>query len=310
MATVIASQAMISGMFSIVYQGITTHVMPLFKVDYTSVDLRSQIYIGFVNWFLLISVLFIMHEFRESSRLAAAYGLAVTGTMTLTGIMMTWIFWLRKKRLFAAASAFVAFVDIVFLMANIYKIPHGGYWSIIIAAIPLLVIVLYTRGQKRLYGTMKPLDKKEFVTRFEWAYKNMSRIKGTALFFARGIERVPPYIVNTMFLNNILYEDNIIVSIIRRDDPFGVTGYFKDLHVDGLRLFEIQVGYMEMFDVEEILRDAGVEEKVIFYGLEDIETRSIVWKIFSLIKKLNPTFVQFYRLPSHKLHGVITRVEM
>jgi KUP system potassium uptake protein len=67
---------------------------------------------------------------------------------------------------------------------------------------------------------------------------------------------------------------------------------------------------MEMFDVEEILRDAGIEEKVIFYGLEDIGTRSIVWKIFSLIKKLNPTFVQFYRLPSHKLHGVVTRVEM
>jgi KUP system potassium uptake protein len=157
---------------------------------------------------------------------------------------------------------------------------------------------------------MKPLDRKEFLTRFDWAYKNMSRIKGTALFFARGIEKVPPYIVNTMFLNNILYEDNVIVSIIRRDDPFGVIGYFKDLHVDGLRIFEIQVGYMEMFDVEEILRDAGIEEKVIFYGLEDIDTRSIVWKIFSLIKKLNPTFVQFYRLPSHKLHGVVTRVEM
>ncbi len=310
MATVIASQAMISGMFSIVYQGITTHVMPLFKVDYTSEDLRSQIYIGFVNWFLLIAVLFIMYEFKESSRLAAAYGLAVTGTMTLTGIMMTWIFSLKKNKLYAAASAFVAVVDVVFLVSNIYKIPHGGYWSIIIAAIPLCVIILYTRGQKRLYSTMKPLDKKEFLTRFEWAYKNMSRITGTALFFARGIEKVPPYIVNTMFLNNILYEDNIIVSIIRRDDPFGVTGYFKDLHVDGLRIFEIQVGYMEMFDVEEILRDAGIEEKVIFYGLEDIDTRSIVWKIFSLIKKLNPTFVQFYRLPSHKLHGVVTRVEM
>ncbi|MGQ9500294.1 MAG: KUP/HAK/KT family potassium transporter, partial [Dissulfurimicrobium sp.] len=92
MATIIASQAMISGMFSIVYQGITTHAMPLLKVDYTSTRLRSQIYIGSVNWFLLVSVLFIMYEFKESSQLAAAYGLAVTGTMTLTGLMMTWIF--------------------------------------------------------------------------------------------------------------------------------------------------------------------------------------------------------------------------
>ena len=67
---------------------------------------------------------------------------------------------------------------------------------------------------------------------------------------------------------------------------------------------------MEMFDVEELLYDAGIGEKVIFYGLEDIETSSIAWKIFSMMKKLNPTFVQFYRLPSHKLHGVVTRVEM
>jgi len=91
-ATVIASQAMISGMFSIVYQGIQTRVMPMFKVNYTSPELRAQIYIGLVNWFLLASVLFIMYEFKESHRLAAAYGLAVTGTMTLTGIMMTGIF--------------------------------------------------------------------------------------------------------------------------------------------------------------------------------------------------------------------------
>src|SRR4030043_1386625 len=87
-ATVIASQAMISGTFSMVYQGITTRLMPMFKVDYTSVERKSQIYIGSVNWFLLAAVIFIMMEFKESSRLAAAYGLAVTGTMVLTGIFM------------------------------------------------------------------------------------------------------------------------------------------------------------------------------------------------------------------------------
>ncbi|HMK56464.1 MAG TPA: KUP/HAK/KT family potassium transporter [Dissulfurispiraceae bacterium] len=309
-ATVIASQAMISGMFSIVYQGMTTHVMPLFKVDYTSEDMRSQIYIGFVNWFLLIAVLYIMHTFRESSRLAAAYGLAVTGTMTLTGIMMTWIFALKKKQLLAMVSALVTFVDVAYLLANIYKIPHGGYWSLIIASIPLCVILLYTRGQKKLYRTMQPMDKGEFLQRFDQAYKSMTRIKGTALFFARGIQRVPPYIVNTMFLNNILYEDNIIVSIAVRDDPFGTIGLFKDSPAPGLRLFEIQVGYLEVFDVEEILREAGIDEKAIFYGIEDIGTTSIIWKTFSIIKKLTPHFVQFYRLPPQKLHGVVTRVEM
>lgn len=97
LATVIASQAMISGMFSIVYQGIATRVMPLLRIQYTSAKRQSQIYLGFVNWSLLIAVLYVMYSFRESSKLAAAYGFAVTGTMTLTGVLMTWIFYHRGK---------------------------------------------------------------------------------------------------------------------------------------------------------------------------------------------------------------------
>ncbi|MCL4456600.1 MAG: KUP/HAK/KT family potassium transporter [Nitrospirae bacterium] len=309
-ATVIASQAMISGTFSIVYQAITTHIMPLFKVDYTSTELRSQIYIGFINWFLLVAVLFIMFEFGESSKLAAAYGLAVTGTMTLTGIMMIWIFSLQRKYYLTAISVFITLIDIAYLGANFTKIPHGGYWSIIIALIPFSIIMIYTRGQVRLYRSMKPMPKVEFLKRYDILHKTTAKIGGTALFFARDVERIPPYIVRTMFTNNILYEDNIIVSIIRRDDPFGVTGYFKGELADGLRHFEIQLGYMEVIDVEEILREAGIKEKSIFYGLEDIATRNIVWKIFSIFKRLTPAYVQFYKLPSHKLHGVITRVEM
>lgn len=309
-ATVIASQAMISGMFSIFYQGITTHVMPLFKVDYTYTELRSQIYIGFVNWFLLISVLFIMFQFRESSRLAAAYGLAVTGTMTLTGIMMTWIFYLRRNMVRAGVSLLVTFVDTAYLLSNTYKIPHGGYWSIIIAAIPLGIILVYTNGQKKLYRSLEPLPLENFLEKYKEMYRTTNKIKGTALYFARDIQRVPPYIVNTMFNNNIIYEDNIIVSIVRRDDPFGITGFFNACYAEGLRSFEIQLGYMEVVDVEEILKEAGIDEKTIFYGLEDIATRNIVWKLFSIFKRLTPAYVQFYKLPPGKLHGVITRVEM
>ncbi len=310
LATVIASQAMISGMFSIVYQGITTHIMPLFKIDYTSTELRSQIYIGFVNWFLLFSVLYIMYEFKESHRLAAAYGLAVTGTMTLTGIMITWIFYLRGKKLYTFISLLVTYVDMTFLLSNSYKIPHGGYWSIIIALIPFSIIMTYTSGQKRLYKSMRYMDLDTFLERYKRTYKRVSKIKGTALFFVKDVKEIPPYIVNTMFSNNIIYEDNIMVSIMKRDDPFGVTGFFKEDIAEGLRQFEIQCGYMEVFDVEEILREAGIDEKTIFYGLEDIVTRNIIWKVFSIIKKVTPTFVQFYQLPPHKLHGVLTRVEM
>jgi KUP system potassium uptake protein len=310
LATVIASQAMISGMFSIVYQGIMTRVMPLFKVDYTSTRLRSQIYIGTINWFLLVAVLFVMQHFRESSNLAAAYGLAVTGTMTLTGIMMTWIFALKKKKALAVVSAFVVIADICFLAANISKIPDGGYWSLIIGAFPLLTILLFTIGQKKLYSKLKPMDRSEFLRRFEWSYRHMNKIRGSALFFARGIDRTPPYIINTIFLNNIIYEDNIVVSVVTLDNPFGVSGSFREEPTEGLRIFEIRAGYMEVFDVDAMLREAGIDEKAIFYGVEDIATRNIFWKLFSLIKKLNPTFVQFYRLPHQKLHGVVTRVDM
>lgn len=309
-ATVIASQAMISGMFSIVYQGIQTRVMPMFKVDYTSAELRAQIYIDIVNWFLLASVLFIMYEFRESHSLAAAYGLAVTGTMTLTGIMMTWIFYLKKKLVLSTLSFIVTIVDIIYLSANFYKIPHGGYWSLILALIPFLTILLYTRGQKRLYRMMKFMPLEDFLHKFNRVYATDARIKGTALFLLRDVKVIPFYITQTMFYHGILYDDNIFVSIIKRDDPFGVTGFFREDITKGLRVFEIQYGYMEVVDMEEILREEGIEEKTIFYGIEDISTKSLIWKIFSLTKKVTPAFVQFYKLPSHKLHGVLTRVEM
>ncbi len=309
-ATIIASQAMISGMFSIVYQGIATRFLPMFKVDYTSEERRSQIYIGTVNWFLLAAVVFIMYEFRESSNLAAAYGLAVTGTMTLTGIMMSWIYTLRRKFFRAGVSFIVMLVSASYFLASTYKIPHGGYWSIIIASIPFLTIMLYRKGQRKLYNVLQPLPIDVFLPSYNQIYQNMSRIKGTALFFARDAKEVPPYIVHTIIKNNILYEDNIIVSIVKREDPFGITGFFKENLAPGLRSFEIQTGYMEVPDVEEVLREAGIQEKTIFYGVEDILPSNIVWQIFSIIKRLTPNIVQFYKLPYNKLHGVVTRVEM
>ncbi|HEX2965611.1 MAG TPA: KUP/HAK/KT family potassium transporter, partial [Syntrophorhabdaceae bacterium] len=309
-ATIIASQAMISGMFSVVYQGINTRLMPLFRVDYTSTKLRSQIYVGFVNWFLLISVLFIMFQFRQSSRLAAAYGLAVTGTMSLTGLMMTAIFCFRKDYLKAVIASLVTLVDLSFLVANIYKIPHGGYWSLIIAAIPFVMILIYTGGQRKLYRTIRPLDLEIFLQSYNEVYQSLSRIKGTGLFFARSYRKIPSYIVHTMFMNNIIYEDNVIVSITTIDKPFGVRSFFKEQIAPGLRTFEIQIGYMEIVDIEKLLKGAGINEKGIFYGLEEISTRNLFWKIFSMMKRLAPPFVQFQDLPPNKLHGVITRIEM
>ena len=196
------------------------------------------------------------------------------------------------------------------IKANIYKIPHGGYWSIVIGEIPFMVIMIYTRGQKILYKHLKAIPLGKFLERYIPAYATRNKLEGTALFFLKDPKEIPPFMIRSMFVNNILYEHNILVTIIKRDDPFGITGFFREDLGNELRIFEIQTGYLEVPDIEEILREAGIEENTIFYGLEDNVTENLIWKIFSIIKRLNPTFVQFYKLPSHKLHGVLTRVEM
>ena len=309
-ATVIASQAMISGTFSMVYQGIITRLMPMFKVDYTSVERKSQIYIGSINWFLLCAVILIIVEFGESHRLAAAYGLAVTGTMVITGILMTMIFYLKKKKMLTVIAVVVTVIDVVYLGANFYKIPHGGYWSLLLASIPFAMILFYTKGQKKLYKVIDFMPLNEFLHKFSRVHPTTERIKGTALFMIADINEIPFYITQTMFFHGIIYEDNIFVSIIKLDDPFGVRGLFKENIIEGLRVFEIQMGYMEVIDVEEILRKAGINAKVVFYGLEDITTKNPIWKIFSFIKRTTPSFIQFYKFPPKKLHGVFTKVRL
>ena len=309
-ATIIASQAMISGMFSIVYQAITTHILPMFKVDYKSAEMRSQIYIGFVNYFLLIFVLFVINHFRESHNLAAAYGLAVTGSMSITGILMMWLFYIRKEYFKSGVAVFITVLDITYFASNMFKIPHGGYWSILLALIPFSVIIVYTQGQKKLGRTLRPLKLDTFLFSYRQLYNKIPMIGGTALFFAKDDKNIAPYIVHTMFKNSIIYEENIIVTITTLDEPFGISSDFKNDLADGLRSFEIKTGYLELFDVMNILKEAGIKEKTIFYGHDEVASGNIIWKFFSFIKKVTPNFIQFYKLPANKLHGVITRVEM
>lgn len=309
MATVIASQAMISGLFSVVYQGINTQIFPLFKIDYTSEKLSSQIYIGAVNWFLLLFVLIVIFFFKESSNLASAYGLAVTGTITITAVMMNIIFFQRRKYHLLLLTMVLLFIDMCFLIATSSKIPTGAYMSLIMSAIPFGLIILYVRGHQVLYKSMSTMSRDEFFPKYNELYANSSKINGTALFFARGIDRVPPYVAQTMFVNNILYEDNIFIHINKTDEAYGISYKFSDI-AQGLRLFRISVGYMQVFNVEKIFEEAGIQEKVIFYGVENIETPNIFWNIFAKIKKLTPSFISFYNLPPHKVHGVVTQVKM
>ncbi|MRR33294.1 potassium transporter Kup [bacterium] len=310
MATIIASQAVISGVFSIVYQGITTRLMPLMKVDYTSRVLKSQIYIGFINWALMCAVIFIMILFQRSANLAAAYGMAVTGSMTITSLMMIMIFSRTNKKWKVPIAVLVCLIDLIYLCSTMTKLPHGAYWSLILASVPFATILIWINGQRKLYRSLKPLDIETFQVSYEQIYASGRVLAGTALFFSREWNIIPPYIIHCIIRSNIIYERNILISIIRTDDPFGVKTVLKKDLAPGLEALEIRAGYMVALDIENLLKMSGIREKVIFYGIEDINTGNPVWKVFSLIKKLTPNFVQFNKLPAGRMHGVVTRVEM
>jgi KUP system potassium uptake protein len=109
---------------------------------------------------------------------------------------------------------------------------------------------------------------------------------------------------------NIIYERNILVSIITTDNPYGISTKMTDDIAPGLSGIQIHSGYLEILDIPSILKENGINEKVIFYGVEDITTNKVLLKVYAFLKKITPPFVRFYDLPYNKLHGVITRLEL
>jgi KUP system potassium uptake protein len=309
-ATVIASQAMISGMFSIVYQGMNTRILPKMKIEYTSPELQSQIYISAVNWLLLVAVLVVMFEFRSSENLASAYGLAVSGSMTISAIMMAIIFLRQYKMVEVILSMVLIVIDGLFFISTLFKIPHGAFWSFLIAAIPLIIIVTFILGQEKLHTLLTPVPLEEFLPRYRKSYAELPKVRGTALYFVGSVSNLSPYISQVFFQNEILYENNILVSIKVTEKPFGISTAFDSAIAPGLHLFTVTAGYMEIVNVVGLLKERSIDEKTIFYSVENIVSDDPIWKLYGIIKKISPPFVQFYTLPPEKIHGVVTRVVM
>lgn len=310
MATIIASQAMISAVFSLVYQGIRTHMFPLMKVKYTSTHLKSQIYIDAVNWGLLLAVIFMILLFRSSGNLAAAYGFAVTATMALSTFFMIWIFLKKNDRVKLIVASLVMGVNLAFLFSVCFKIPHGGYWSLVIAMVPFVTIRIWTRGNHAVWKSFRSLPIDTFIVSYDQLYETGKLLPGTALYFAKNLDMIPPYMVHTIISGNIIYEHNILISVATMDKPFGTQKLFVPEISEGLSGLEIQVGYMERLDIPNILKEVGIDSKVMFYGVDDIQAKRPLLKVFAFIKKITPNFVQFLQLPYQKLHGVVTRIEI
>lgn len=310
MAGIIASQALISGVFSLIFQSINARLVPLLRVVHTSTELSSQIYIPVVNFFLFLGVLIMYFIFRESEKMASAYGFAVNIDMVITSLFLIYIYYKLKKPFFFAGSIFLFMIDLTFLASNTLKIPHGAFWPILFAIPPIAVITLYNLGQNRITKYGKFMDLNKFIENFSKIYPNKCKIKGCAVFLVRNPERVPPYIVETMIKHGIVYEDNIFLSLQKIDQPFGIKSYFaKDL-CEGIKYAVIEYGYQEIVNVENELRNLDINERVVFYGVDNVYSENLIWKLFGLIKRIFSNFAEFYKLPPQKVHGVVVRIEI
>lgn len=309
-ATIIASQAMISAVMSLVFQGINIGIFPLMKIKYTSTELRSQIYIPAVNWLLLAAVILMILIFRESSNLAAAYGLAVTATMFISSLFIVTILQNRKQFGKMSIAVIVLIITLAYLIAVTHKIPYGGYWSLIIAAFVLMVMGLWITGMHRMRKYLRSVSLDIFTESFEQIYETGNFIKGEALFFTKNIQLVSPYILHCMFRTGIMYEKNTLVSVENTDVPYGIELERYEQIVPGLFVAIIRYGYMEVPDLPKLFKEWGFNEKAIFYGSEEIKTKKPLLKLFVVLKKIAPNWISYFDFPYNKLHGVVTRIEM
>ena len=309
-ATIIASQAMISAVMSLIFQGINIGIFPLMKIKYTSTMMRSQIYIPSVNWLLLLAVLLMIMVFKESANLAAAYGLAVTATMFISSIFIVSILWNRKDYFKMSIALFVLIITTLYLVAVTHKIPYGGYWSIIIATVVLLVMWLWISGMNRLRKFLRSVTLDVFVESFKQIYETGNYVKGEALFFTKNINVVSPYILHCMFRTGIMYEKNVLVSVENTDLPYGITLDRYEEVSPGLWVARILYGYMEVPNLPVLFREWKFNEKAIFYGAEEIKTDKFFFKFFVVLKKIAPNWVSYFDFPYNKLHGVVTRIEI
>ena len=221
-ATVIASQAVITGAYSLTQQAMQLGLMPRLDVRHTSASLVGQIYIPRVNWLLLAGVVLLVGLFRSSSALASAYGIAVTGTMVVTTIMafvVVWRMWGWNP--VAAAALIVPFIllDMTFLAANLLKVAEGGWISLFVGGILMIVMVTWWRGSRLLFEKTRKLEVPlvDLVKNLE--KKPIHRVPGTAVFFTSDPESAPTALLHSLKHYKVLHEENIILTLVTDEMP-------------------------------------------------------------------------------------------
>ncbi|HET9592894.1 MAG TPA: KUP/HAK/KT family potassium transporter [Solirubrobacterales bacterium] len=289
-ATVIASQAVITGAYSVAHQAMQLGYLPRLRVVYTSAKTMGQIYVPWINWLLMAAVLALVLAFRTSASLAFAYGMAVTGTITITTLLFFYIArrqWGKPLWLVGpAAAAFLAFA-LLFLSANLTKLTHGAWFPLLVGVAIFTVLTTWQRGRELI---SERRERKEgclrgFVEELHRRQPPLRRSPGTAVFLNRSEATTPLAMRATVEHNQTLHEHVVILSIetlpvpsVAAEERFAVDdlGYSDD----GISHLTARFGYMEQPDVPVALRCAAegplgfpVDVEETSYFLSTIELR-------------------------------------
>jgi KUP system potassium uptake protein len=257
-ATVIASQAVITGAYSLTSQAIQLGLLPRFEIKHTSAEQAGQIYMPRVTVLLLIGVLLLVGLFRSSSALASAYGIAVSGTMVVTGMMAFIVIWrMWRWSPFAAAALILPFIliDTTFLSANMLKVIEGGWVPLALGGVVMLVMYTWRRGSRLLFDKTRrqetPLD--ELVGMLE--RKPPQRVPGTAVFLTSDPKSAPTALMHSLKHYKVLHEKNIIVSVEITHTPR--AAHDKRVRIEPVgatfQRVALRFGYMETPNIPKAL---------------------------------------------------------
>jgi KUP system potassium uptake protein len=328
LATIIASQATISGAFSMTQQAIHLGYLPRMRLLHTSASERGQIYIPFINWTLLVFVVVLVLGFQSSTNLAAAYGFALSALMVFSSVQLIVVMILvwRWRRLAFALGGFFLVVDLAFLSANATKIPDGGWFPLVVAFAAFALLTSWKQGRARLVEVTRrdSMSMKDFISSLS---DKAVRVPGTAVFLTGNPEGVPPALLHNLKHNKVIHERNILLTVTVDDVPVvQAEGRVEATDLgDGFRRIVLHYGFTDLIDVPKALANAKLEELGFVY-----EPMSISYFLSreTLVPSAKPTMstwrqrlylwmarsatgtLEFFQLPKNRVVELGTQVEI
>jgi KUP system potassium uptake protein len=328
-AAIIASQAVISGAFSLTRAAIQMGYCPRLTIQHTSERAIGQIYVPFINWMLLAAVIALVVGFRNSDALAGAYGIAVTLAMLIDSILIFVVMrqlWNWPTWLAVAIATPLVLIDLTFLSSNALKIPDGGWFPILIGIIVFTLLTTWKRGRivlmERLAEDAMPLDL--FIQSIEASPP--TRVPGTAVFLTSTQNRVPHALLHNLKHNKVLHQRIVLLTVVMRDIPFvaeGETRYdIKPLGSDFYKM-TADYGFKEDPDVPALLEECGrkgfmfdMMETSFFVSRETliatVAPGMALWreKLFVSMSKNAIKASEFFQIPTNRVVELGTQVEL